>query len=185
MSEVIELQGEPVRTRRGLKLYETNPFQIVIETKKKAVYNKNKDMALIHGVTGEMQQLGGFVSYKEVSAEKFVQLFIAGVKQLQELTNAGVRVFTVLYSAVQDNMGKDLLYLSYSAIDQTTNPMGLTTYNRGMKELISKGFIAPTTHQGMFWLNPNYIYNGDRMRFVQEYRKAPTIQKHNIPELQG
>jgi hypothetical protein len=74
-----------------------------------------------------------------------------------------------LYSEVQNNIGKDMVYLSYSAIDQQTNPMGLTTYNRGMKELIVKGFIAPTPNQGMFWLNANYIYNGNRLTLAKTY----------------
>lgn len=165
----MELVTTQPKTRRGLQLYETNPFVLAVETKKKPIYNKNKDMALVHGLTGEISQLGGFVSYEEVSAEKFVQLFIGGVRQLEKLTNAGVRVFSVLYSEVQSNIGKDLVYLSYSAIDQQTNPMGLTTYNRGMKELITKGFIAPTPNQGLFWLNPNYIYNGNRLTLAKTY----------------
>jgi hypothetical protein len=154
-------------------LYETNPFEVTSETKKKPVYNKNKDMALVHGVTGEITQLGGFVSYKEVSAEKFVQLYIKGVQALAELTPAGVKVFQILYIEVQSGIGKDHIYMAYSSIDQTINKMGLTTYNRGMKELIDKGFIAPTPTQGKFWLNANYIYNGDRMRIIQEFSKAP------------
>jgi hypothetical protein len=170
----MELTTEQPKTRRGLMLYETSPFEVSIETKKKPIYNKNKDMALVHGVTGEISQLGGFVSYQEVSNEKFVQLFIQGVQQLKELTNAGVRVFSVLYSEVQNNIGKDIVYMSYASIDQTLNKMGLTTYNRGMKELIEKGFIAPSPRQGIFWLNPNYIYNGDRLRLVKEYRRTPS-----------
>lgn len=165
----MELVSTNPKTRRGLQLYETNPFALAIETKRKPIYNKNKDMALVHSLTGEMQQLGGFVSYEEVSAEKFCQLFISGVRQLEKLTNAGVRVFSVLYSEVQNNIGKDMVYLSYSAIDQLANPMGLTTYNRGMKELIVKGFIAPTPNQGMFWLNANYIYNGNRLTLAKTY----------------
>ena len=173
------LQEEPQKTRRGLKLYETNPFIVPIETKKSPVYNKNKDMALVHGLTGELTQLGGFVSYKEVSAEKFVQLFIKGVQALAELTNAGVKVFSALYSEVQNNIGKDLVFMSFASIDQTFTKMSPATYERGMRELMQKGFLAPTVRQGWYWLNPNYIYNGDRMRFMEEYRKVPTPKPIN------
>jgi hypothetical protein len=70
--------------------------------------------------------------------------------------------------------------MSYASVDQTTNKMGLTTYNRGMQELRIKGFIAPSVRQGWFWVNPNYIYNGDRMRFVQEFRMAPQPQPKSV-----
>lgn len=165
----MELVNTPVKTRRGLQLYETNPFALAVETKKKPIYNKNKDMALVHGVTGEISQLGGFVSYEEVSAEKFVQLFISGVRQLEKLTTAGSRVFTVLYQEVQNNIGKDLVYMSYATVDQTLTKMSTATYDRGIRELVQKGFIAPTPRQSMYWLNPNYIYNGNRLTLAKTY----------------
>jgi hypothetical protein len=168
------------KTRRGLKLYETNPFPISLETKKKPIYNKNKDMALVHGVTGEMQQLGGFVSYEEVSSEKFVQLFISGVRQLEKLTTAGARVFTVLYQEVQNNIGKDLVYMNYATIDQTLQKMSTATYDRGIRELVQKGFIAPTPRQSMYWLNPNYIFNGDKLTLAKTY-----ILKEKAKALEG
>ena len=165
----MELVNTPVKTRRGLQLYETNPFALSVETKRKTVYNKNKDMALVHGITGEMTQLEGFVSYQEVSAEKFVQLFISGVQQLEKLTTAGSRVFTILYREVQNNIGKDLVYMSYGTVDQTITKMSTATYDRGIRELVQKGFIAPTPRQSMYWLNANYIYNGDRLTLAKTY----------------
>jgi hypothetical protein len=50
--------------------------------------------------------------------------------------------------------------------------MSEATYTRGMRELTEKGFIAATPSQGMFWLNPSFVWNGDRLAFVKEYRKA-------------
>jgi len=165
----MELENTPVKTRRGLKLYETNPFVLSVETKRKTVYNKNKDMALVHGITGEISQLEGFVSYEEVSAEKFVQLFISGVQQLEKLTTAGSRVFTVLYKEVQNNIGKDTVYMSYATVDQTLTKMSTATYDRGIRELIQKGFIAPTKRQCIYFLNANYIFNGNRLTLAKTY----------------
>lgn len=175
----MELTSDALK-RRSLTVYETNPFTKPIETTRKPIFNKSKDMALVHGITGEITDLGGFISYKEVSKEKFCQLFLSGVRQLTELSSAGVRAFAILYQELQTNIGKDLIYMSFASVDQTTNKMGLTTYNRGMQELRTKGFIAPSVRQGWFWINPNYIYNGDRMRFVQEFRVAPTPQPKSV-----
>ena len=50
--------------------------------------------------------------------------------------------------------------------------MSHATYKRGMAELIEKGFVAATPSQGMYWLNPSFVWNGDRLAFVKEYRKA-------------
>ena len=48
---------------------------------------------------------------------------------------------------------------------------------KGMKELIIKGFIAESMVQNKYYLNPDYMWNGDRLAFVKEYRKAPSRPK--------
>jgi len=101
-----------------------------------------------------------------------VKLFVRGVKALKELTGAGTKVFEVLYLRVQENIGKDQVYMAFAAVDQALTPMSNPTYDRGMRELIEKGFIAATPMQGVFWLNPSFVWNGDRLAFVKEYRRA-------------
>ena len=61
--------------------------------------------------------------------------------------------------------------MAFSAVDQVLTPMSEATYTRGMRELIEKDFIAATKVQGWYWLNPDFVWNGDRLAFVKEYRK--------------
>ncbi|SLM62774.1 hypothetical protein DAQ1742_01837 [Dickeya aquatica] len=46
-----------------------------------------------------------------------------------------------------------------------------------MKELVSKGFIAETTVQNSYFINPDYIFNGDRLSFVKSYIFTGSKQK--------
>jgi hypothetical protein len=78
---------------------------------------------------------------------------------------------------VQESIGKDFLYLSFVEVDQQATPMSKATFMKGMKELIIKGFIAESMVQNKYYLNPDYMWNGDRLAFVKEYRKAPNRQK--------
>ena len=78
----------------------------------------------------------------------------------------------MLYLRVQESIGKDQVYMAFAAVDQALTPMSVSTYKRGMAELIEKGFIAATPMQGVFWLNPSFVWNGDRLAFVKEYHKA-------------
>ena len=64
--------------------------------------------------------------------------------------------------------------MSFSSIDQAETRISEATYTRGMRELVDKGFLAATPHIGLFWLNPDYLWNGDRLAFVKEYRKRTT-----------
>ncbi len=166
-------QDSEPHTRRGITLYETNPFMFEVKTRTRRVTNKRGNMMLISADTGDVQApIAGFWEGEEVDSTKFVKLFVSGVKALKELTSPGTKVFEVLYLRIQENIGKDRVFISYPDLDQATTPMSPSTYKRGLAELIQKGFIAATPTQGWYWLNPEYVWNGDRLAFVKEYRRA-------------
>jgi len=163
------------QTRRGVLIHTQNPFLPDVDavTRTKRVTNKRGDMMLVNKDSGEISgQFAGFWEAEEVDATKFVKLFVKGVKALKELTNAGTKTFEVLYHRVQENIGKDQVFMAFAAVDQDLTPMSHATYKRGMAELLEKGFIAATAVQGWYWLNPSFVWNGDRLAFVKEYRKS-------------
>lgn len=163
---------ELIQTRRGVAIHTENPFMVDMKTKTKRVTNKRGDMMLVSNEGEVVTNVAGFWEAEEVDSTKFVKLFVKGVKALTELTAAGTKVFEVLYLRVQDSIGKDKVFMAFATVDQTLTPMSEATYTRGMRELVTKGFIAATPIQGWFWLNPSYVWNGDRLAFVKEYRKA-------------
>lgn len=175
-------ESTPQKTRRGVALYETNPFvgDAVANTKQGVKRISNKDgnrMMVVSENTGEVMAPAGFWQAQEVDKTQFVKLYVNGVKAFKDLTGAGTKVFELLYLEVQKQVGKDRAYLSFNAIEQAVTPMSEATYARGMRELIEKKFIAPSTLQGWFFINPDYMWNGDRLAFVKEYRKAPSRPK--------
>lgn len=167
------MNQEEQKTRRGVVLYKNNPFVVggMVKSKTKRLTNKRGDMMIV-GETGQMvAPIAGFWQAQEVDATKFVKLYVNGVKAFKELTGAGTKVFELLYLEVQKSIGQDRIYMSHAIVDQDTNPMSSATYKRGMSELISKNFLAPTSTQSWYWLNPDFMWNGDRLAFVKEYRK--------------
>lgn len=168
---------EPRIIRRGSgvsKVYATNPFMVEVETKNRRVIHGSKEsMVLVSQNSGEVVgNAAGFWESHEVDATQFVKLFISGVKALKALSSAGTRVFEVLYLRVQSEVGKDLVNMGFWLVDQNITPMSEKTYIRGLGELIAKGFIALTPQPGLYWLNPSFVWNGDRLAFVKEYRRA-------------
>jgi hypothetical protein len=159
---------------------------VEMTTKTKRVTNKRGDMMLVNNETGEIKsQVAGFWEAHEVDSTKFVKLFIKGVKALKELTGAGTKVFEVLYLRVQESIGKDQIYMSFNLVDQAITPMSEATYTRGMRELIEKEFLAASPNIGLYWLNPSFVWNGDRLAFVQEYRKASNKKPKAIDTMTG
>lgn len=163
-------------TRRGVALHKVNPFinPALAATKTRRVTNKKGDMMVVSKETQMVvAPIAGFWYAQEVDNAKFVKLYVNGVKAFRDLTSAGAKMFELLYLEVQKNISKDKVFLSFSEVDQEATPMALSTYKRGIAELIAKGFLAATHAQGWYWLNPDYIWNGDRLAFVKEYYKAP------------
>jgi hypothetical protein len=76
---------------------------------------------------------------------------------------------------MQNNIGKDRVYLSIGSVNQEITPISKTIYTRGMRELIDKGFLAASSNMNLYWINPDFLWNGDRLAFVKEYYKVDNI----------
>lgn len=174
--QIAAAKPAPPLKRRGNVVYAANPFmegeqRPNIKPRLKRITNRKGDM-LVMGETGEIvNPVAGFWQSQEVDSAKFVKLFVNGVKAFRELTNAGARVFEALYMEMQANIGRDRVYLSASSLAEGIQ-ISESTFARGIRELIDKKFIAPSTHVSWYWLNPDFVWNGDRIAFVKEYRRA-------------
>ncbi|MEY0164797.1 replication protein [Providencia rettgeri] len=169
------------KSRRGLQKYKENPFIMAASVNTKGgtrkIIGKNDKLMVVSEETGERIGGAGFFQYYEVDQTQFLKLYVNGVKALTELTSAGTKVFEVLYRAVQENKDNDKIFLAFDLIDQNIIKISESTFYRGMKELIKKDFIAETTIQNCYFLNPDYIFNGDRLSFVKSF-----ILKKSEPE---
>ncbi len=149
------MKEQPINNAKHRPRYEHNPFVEGLCTK------------------SEMRSAGFWLS-PDGEPPRFVKLYGHGAKALKDLTRAGTKVFEVLYFRIQENIGKDRVCMALAEVDQALTPMSEATYTRGMRELITKGFIAATPTQGWYWVNPSFVWNGDRLAFVKQYWKAPS-----------
>lgn len=165
----------PKQTRRGLQLFETNPY---IEnanantnetTKRKTLRSRDGTTLMITNQTGEIVAPAGFWQTQEVDKTQFIKLYINGVKAFRELSAAGTKMFEVLYIEMQQTIGKDKVYLSYANLPKGYE-ISQATFTRGVRELMDKKFIAPCQATAWYWVNPDYMWNGDRLAYVKEYR---------------
>lgn len=154
--------------------HDTNPFvsTSIVSSKTRRITNKKGDMMIVNSKTNEMiAPIAGFWHSEEVDNTKFVKLYANGVRAFRDLTSAGSKVFELLYLEVQKNIGKDILWLNFIDVDQRITPMGKSTFMRGMRELLEKRFIAESLVPSRYYLNPDYMWNGDRLAFVKEYQR--------------
>ena len=160
--------------RRGNPRYLENPFvdRSVLPIKTRKLTNSDGNMMIVSRDTGEIVSPTGFWKQETVDAGRFVKLYVAGVKAFKGLTGAGTQVFEILYMEMQNNPGKDAIFLFYGDLDLEKYPIHQRTFIRGIGELINKGFLAEGAVSGKYFVNPDYIWNGDRLAFIKEYRLA-------------
>jgi hypothetical protein len=176
--------NKPVlKSRRGAIRHAANPFlsSAADNTRQgtKRLSNKAGDKFMIVSEHGEVMANTGFHEVVEVDKTQFVKLYINGVKAFQGLKAAGAKVFELIYRAVQDSPGTDRIYLHFMSIEQAITPISRATFDRGMTELLGLGFIAESVEPGMYFLNIDYLFNGNRLAFVKEYRirgSGPTLK---------
>jgi hypothetical protein len=171
-----------VKSRRGAIRHSANPFlsEAAQHTKQgtKRLSNKAGNKFMILSEHGEVLANAGFHEVVDVDKTQFVKLYINGVKAFKGLKAAGTKVFELIYLATQKSPGTDTIWLHFMEIEQAITPISRPTFDRGMSELLEKGFIAESLVPGKYFLNIDYLFNGNRLAFIKEYR----IQDDNMTE---
>lgn len=176
-----------------IKRHSENPFLdgmiIPVGSKQVRVSRLGKDNhVLVNNETGE--ELGTHVStYKKVDTEKFVKLFTANIAMTFDLNAAGIKAFNVLLWAVQNTaVQKDLVALDSFQLDDFMKAhndkepplkLSLTTFKRGLSELEKAQVIAKAVRQGWYYINPSFVFSGDRIAFTTIIERERNSEKSN------
>jgi hypothetical protein len=161
--------------KRGLPIYETNPSipskNQISKPRRTRLGNEQKGLVIDEG-TGEILGRGGAVLYEweEVDKERFVKLFLSGLKQASGLSKAGLSIFEVVYNQVREKPNSDKVELSFYTAAKVIGGLNDRTYQRGLRELLEKEFLFRSPYEGVFFINIKYMFNGDRLAFVKGYQ---------------
>jgi hypothetical protein len=156
--------------RYGQQLYRANPTipnaGSIAKTRRTKIGNDRKGI-VIDNDTGEFLGHGGAMVYEfeEVDKERFVKLYLAGLKQAIGMSKAGLQMFQEVYDQMRDNKERDYVLLS-----PMNSELPERTFQRGLKELIDRKFLFRSVMRDQYWVNVQYMFNGDRLAFVKAYK---------------
>lgn len=160
--------------------YKHNPFTenmtISIGTKRILLSKIGSDCNVaVNRLTGNA--LGTHVkTYKKADSSKFVKTFAENIAMTFELGPAGLKALNVLIFTIQNSgTDKDKVSLDKYCLEEFLSYSGQklssTTFTRGIKELTAAHIIARCLKQGDYFINPNFIFNGDRAEFTSAIEK--------------
>jgi hypothetical protein len=183
--QIVELTDNQVSVKRGFPVYRTNPS--VPSANGMPTRNKRfhvpggKGAMIVDNSTGELKGIGGMGFWWEeaVDPDRFVKLFLDGIKQAAGLSKRGIQVFELVYLQVRANPGSDEIKLNlYVAKDHGINDRA---YQRGVRELLEKEFLYKSPSDGVFFVNIRFMFNGDRLAFVRSYHLKGAARQQELP----
>jgi hypothetical protein len=173
--------------------YEENPFMQDFEltTTKKQVRVSSQGFdngILVNQSTGEIQGTH-VITYKKVDDAEFVKLFAANIALTFDLKSAGIKAFTMLVWMVQHRaIGKDVVPMDGYALqawqkEHQHKSLSQATLKRGLVELERSQILAKTMRPGFYFLNPNFVFNGNRIAFTTAFERVSKDEanQQNLP----
>lgn len=168
--------------------YDRNPFleDMLIPVKGRTVKLSKTmgrdDNTWINQGSGEVLATH-LTTYKKVDTQKFVKLFTDNIGLTFGLKPSGVKVFSMLAWCVQkDSMNKDLVALDHISLRffcaSTGNKFSKSTLTRGLGELEACKIIAKSSRKGHYFINPSFIFNGDRIAFSEVIERDSSLDSH-------
>lgn len=168
--------------RRGVPVYASNPSiptaGSIAKRRPKRLGDEQKGL-VIDGGSGEILGRGAAIIYEweEVDQERFVKLFIGGLKKAAGLSKAGLALFEVVYHQMRTAPNSDQVQLNRYMAQQNIKGLTERTYQRGVRELLEREIIYRSPSEGVFFVDINCMFNGDRLAFVKGYHlKTPPKQ---------
>ena len=168
---------ETKKSRRGLPTYRSNPsIPDALATMKTGVkrisspIKSNTELIVSNPSTGEVYSgVGlGFHTKVKVDKEQFIKLYVKGVSAFTGLSKAGSRVLEMVISESKKYIDKDTIFLSPRVAGEVFL-IPMATFMRGMKELLVKEILFEHIDENWYYININYMFNGDRLVFLQTY----------------
>lgn len=189
---------EPVQPKRQIKRLvhlgyspQINPLlerSEPVPIKKKRVRSGLAEKVLTDAATGEVVASSVVHQIEDCDTDQFVKVFAAGIAAAYDLSRTGQRVFQAVLKEYEKTPMKggfaEAVSLWWFGDGLAGEDIGMSesTFNRGLWELLDKGFLAPK-QPNIFWVNPALFFKGDRVMFVKEYRLKSKVQKA-APDLQ-
>lgn len=164
-------------------VYKLNPAgDIAIDRRKKiTVLKSNVPATAADWQTGEITEGSmAFVNAETVDRERFVKVYLEGMNAYERLKTTGRKVFMLLFAQMRENMNQPGILLSRAAARRHNITINESDFTRGIIQLINCEFIWRSEDANMYWINPEYMFNGNRITFVKQYRLAQSASQHPL-----
>lgn len=158
-----------------LPKYRVNPFLDTVQLSARRQEKKATGTRKMKTVDGEEVEvvLDGqefkVTDTVPVDEEEFVKLFRDTIRKLYGLSQPALRVLNYVLDQVEGN--RDIFAYNPTECLEKVGFKSKQSVYQGLCELCKKGFIARAKKKGFLYINPAFIFNGDRVTLVKRFQK--------------
>jgi hypothetical protein len=157
--------------------HKTNPFipetvdNVQIKKRTQMIKPTGRDAVhyVVNSETGEIDGHSAFLRVVEVDEERFVKLYLEGLRDVWDLSKPALRVFAYVMNCMR--MNEDSIFFDPNECMEYTRYKAKKSVFNGLAELIEHGIIARSTIPYRYFINPMIVFNGSRVTFAKTYVK--------------
>lgn len=162
--------------------HEKNPFteefaiKVIDQEYGKTIRYFRKDGVVV-SPEGEVLSEGELIMGKEhrVDKDRFIKVYVESLMLFTDLSKRAVLLFAHILKRLEK--GKTIVYL---VVQEMCSSMEISepTYYRALSELLAANVLARHASSSvMYFINPTYIFNGNRMTIVNRFIMDNAIEE--------
>jgi hypothetical protein len=189
----VAIENDEINLKKLEKKFEKNPFifdntdnailSLQLPTKKQKKIVGSSNLVVEDTFTGEVVGGNFLWTEKVIDEEQFAKVYLKEMHHLYGLKKTGLQTLHYLLSKLEPN--KDLVYIYYPDMQDFCGWTNKRTCYTGLKELIAHKFIAPSFMSGWWFINPQIIFNGNRLTLITNYTKKGTNEQQDKLQMLG
>ncbi len=162
-----------------LEQFKSNPFipNSEVKTTRKYSYFKKDGEQIVNLRTGEVTGFSMLVRNRVVDDERFVKLYTRHLSSWLNVSKKAQRVLWYILQVLKKD--QDFVMIDWDDIREVSGYNSHRPIYEALAELCARDLLARSTSKIIYYINPAFVFNGDRVAF------ADMISKETAEPLPG
>lgn len=167
---------------RNLPAMSVNPFRVTLNDTLRINYVKDGNAALIRRYNITDEETGEVISNARsnitfqrrqyVDKQEFIKIYNEGLERIFNLKSASIKVFGYFMNEMQNTINADFVYFDRNKCQKFCKWNGHRLVYEGLTELIKNLIVCKTDEEHKYWINPRFVFNGNRIIIFDEFIKT-------------
>jgi len=166
--------------------YTENPFiqDTILSVEQRKEYYKNPDEKIVNVKTGELSAMPIVARFRKVENEQFIKIYTGTISSWFDLSRRAQKVLVYIITSLAKDA--DYVLIDWNRLCDVSGYNSHRPIYAGLAELCEKDIIARGIKPGFYFINPNYLFNGNRMVLVEAIEKKGTEIRNQVrSEIKG